>query len=135
VGEGNDGVLDAQGTAAAPITFTSIDAGGAVFWRGIDFNQGSDGSVLDQVIVSHGGSGAGTGNLNFRSGSVVSLGIARLTYSANYAAVVYAGSAPVFLGVVTDRYYALNGQASNPGPGDPAFDCVRDVAADVCTQR
>jgi len=128
-------VLDAQGTAAAPIIFTSIDSGGSVFWRGIDFNQGSDGSVLDQVIVSRGGSASGTGSLNFRSGSIVEVGAVQMTYGANYAAVIYAGSAPMFLGAATERYYASNGQASNPGPGDPSFDCVRDVAADVCTQR
>ena len=135
IGEGNDGVLDAQGTPAAPIIFTSIDSSGSVFWSGIDFNQGSDGSVLDHVMVSRGGSAAGTGNLNFRSGSIVDIGAVQMTYGANYAAVIYAGSAPMFVGPATERYYASNGQVSAPGPGDPSFDCIRDVAADICTER
>jgi hypothetical protein len=135
VGAGNDGALDARGTAAAPITFTSIDTDTPAFWRGIDFNQGSDGSVLDQVIISHGGSSAGTGNVNFRSGSIVDVGAVRFSHSANYAAVIDEGSAPMFVGPATQRYYSANGQAYNPGPGDPSYDCVRDVAADVCTQR
>lgn len=134
VGEGNDGALEARGTAAEPITFTSIDPNSAVFWRGIDFNQGSDGSVLDQVVVSHAGSTTGTGNVNFRSGSVVEVGAVRLTHSANYAAVIDPGSAPMFLGPSAERSYASNGQAYNPGPGDPAYDCILDLAADVCIQ-
>ncbi len=134
VGEGNDGILDAQGTGAEPIVFTSIDTGTPVFWRGIDFNQGADGSVLDHVVVSYGGRSEDSGNVNFRSGSVVTLGVADLTHAEDYAAVIYAGSAPVFTGPSTDRVYMLNGQESIPGAGDPAFDCVRDVAAGECTQ-
>ncbi|MGD8317707.1 MAG: hypothetical protein PVH76_08160, partial [Myxococcales bacterium] len=111
-----------------------IDPNSAVFWRGIDFNQGSDGSVLDQVVVSHAGSTTGTGNVNFRSGSVVEVGAVRLTHSANYAAVIDPGSAPMFLGPSAERSYASNGQAYNPGPGDPAYDCILDLAADVCIQ-
>ncbi|MBW2717639.1 MAG: putative Ig domain-containing protein [Deltaproteobacteria bacterium] len=134
VGDGNDGALDARGTSAQPITFTSIDTVSPVFWRGIDFNQGSNGSVLDWVVVSHGGSGADTGNVNFRTGSAVTVGVVDFTHSVHYAAVIYSGSAPMFTGASTDRVYMLNGQQSNPGPGDPAFDCVRDVAASTCTQ-
>ncbi|MGB5680854.1 MAG: hypothetical protein WBM47_03315, partial [Polyangiales bacterium] len=132
VGEGNDGVLDARGTSANPITFTSIDTVAPVFWRGIDFNQGSDGSMLDHVVVSYGGSSNGTGNVNFRIGSVVTMGAATLSHSEGYAAVVYAGSAPMFTGPPGVRVYELNGQAANPGPGDPAFDCVRDIATSTC---
>jgi hypothetical protein len=40
----------------------------------------------------------------------------------------------MFTGPSTDRVYTFNGQQSIPGDGDPAFDCVRDVAASVCTQ-
>jgi hypothetical protein len=134
VGEGNDGTLDARGTSAEPITFTSIDTISPVFWRGIDFNQGSRGSVLDWVVVSYAGSTDNTGNINFRSGSAVTIGVAELTHSEDYAAVIYSGSAPVFIGPSTDRVYMLNGQQSSPGGGDPAFDCVRDVAGGVCTQ-
>jgi hypothetical protein len=134
VGDGNDGMLDASGTSAEPITFTSIDTVSPVFWRGIDFNQGSAGSVLDWVVVSHGGSGDDTGNVNFRSGSAVTIGAVDFTHSEHYAAVIYSGSAPMFTGPSTDRVYMLNGQQSNPGAGDPAFDCVRDVAASICTQ-
>lgn len=133
VGEGNDGILDARGTSAAPIRFTSIDPIAPVFWRGIEFSQGSDGSIMDWVLVSYGGRSANTGNLNFRSGSVVTVGVAELTHSEDYAAVIYAGSAPVFTGPSSDRAYTLNGQASNPGAGDPLFDCVRDVAAGTCS--
>ncbi len=79
VGEGNEGVLEARGTADDPITFTSIDTASPVFWRGIDFNQGSDGSILDHVVVSYGGRSNGTGNVNFRIGSVVTIGVATLS--------------------------------------------------------
>jgi hypothetical protein len=134
VGEGNDGVLDARGTGTEPITFTSIDTVSPVFWRGIDFNQGSDGSILDRVYISYGGSTENTGNVNFRSGSIVTIGAVVFTHSEDYAAVIYSGSAPMFTGAPTDRLYMFNGQESNPGGGDPAFDCVRDVAALTCTQ-
>ncbi len=134
VGDGNDGMLDARGTSAAPITFTSIDTVSPEFWRGIDFDQGSAGSVLDWVVVSHGGSGADTGNVNFRSGSAVTIGVVDFAHSGHYAAVTYSGSAPMFTGPSTDRVYIRNGQQSNPGAGDPAFDCVRDVAAGTCTR-
>jgi hypothetical protein len=133
VGDGNDGALDAQGTGTQPITFTSIDTVSPVFWRGIDFNQGSDGSVLDHVIISYGGRSENTGNVNFRSGSDVRVGAVTFRHSEDYAAVIYAGSAPMFTGPSSDREYTFNGQESNPGVGDPAFDCVRDVAADTCT--
>jgi hypothetical protein len=134
VGDGNDGVLDAQGTSTDPITFTSLDTATPAFWRGIDFGQGSGGSVLDWVLVSYGGSGADTGNVNFRSGSEVVIGAVTFTHSADYAAVIYSGSAPMFTGPSTDRAYTFNGQRSNPGTGDPTFDCVRDVASSTCTQ-
>jgi hypothetical protein len=133
VGDGNDGALDARGTGTQPITFTSIDTVSPVFWRGIDFNQGSNGSVLDHVIISYGGRSENTGNVNFRSGSAVMVGAVTFTHSEDYAAVIYAGSAPMFTGPSSDRVYTFNGQESNPGVGDPAFDCVRDVAADTCT--
>jgi hypothetical protein len=134
VGEGNDGMLDARGTSVAPITFTSIDTLSPVFWRGIDFNQGSDASVLDWVVISHGGRSDNTGNVNFRSGSSPKIGVVTFTHSEDYAAVIYSGSAPMFTGPPSDRAYTFNGQRSNPGAGDPAFDCVRDVAASTCTQ-
>jgi hypothetical protein len=134
VGDGNDGVLDAQGTSTDPITFTSLDTATPAFWRGVDFGQGSGGSMLDWVIVSYGGSRANTGNVNFRSGSAVVIGAVAFTHSADYAAVIYSGSAPMFTGPSTDRAYTFNGQRSNPGAGDPTFDCVRDVAASSCTQ-
>jgi hypothetical protein len=135
VGDGNDGVLVARGTSAEPIRFTSIDTVSPVFWRGIDFSQGSGGSVLDWVVVSYGGRSDNTGNVNFRSGSAVTIGVVDFTHSEDYAAVIYSGSAPMFTGPSIDRVYMLNGQQSNPGAGDPAFDCVRDVAASICTQR
>jgi hypothetical protein len=133
VGEGNDGVLDAQGTSADSITFTSMDIATPTFWRGIDFAQGSDGSILDHVIVSYGGRSAGTGNVNFRSGSVATIGVVGFIQSEEYGAVIYAGSAPMFTGPSTDRLYIRNGQASVPGAGDPSFDCVRDATAGTCT--
>ena len=72
--------------------------------------------------------------VNFRIGSVVTVGAVTFTHSEDYAAVIYAGSAPMFMGPSTDRVYMLNGQASIPGAGDPAFDCVRDATAGTCTQ-
>jgi hypothetical protein len=121
VGEGGEGLLDAQGTAANQITFTTIDTGTPVYWRGIEFGQGSDGSVLDWATVSYGGRNNNTGNLNFLSGSVVTVGSVTFTHSNNYAGVIYSGSAPVFTGSPTDRVYIFNG-----------FDCIRDVAAGTC---
>ena len=132
VGEGNDGVLDARGTALAPILFTTIDELTPVFWRGIEFSQGSDGSTLDHVIVSYGGRNDNAGNVNFLMGSVVSVGVATFSHAEDYAAVIYSGSAPMFTGPSSDRTYELNGQESIPGAGDPSFDCVRDVAAGTC---
>lgn len=134
IGDGNDGVLDARGTIAEPIAFTSSDTVAPAFWRGIDFEQGSSGSMLDWVTVSYGGASANTGNINFRSGSFVTLGSVTSTYSQNYAGVIFAGSAPMFTGSSSTRVYMHNGQSSIPGVGDPAYDCVRDVAADTCTQ-
>jgi hypothetical protein len=132
VGEGNDGMLDARGTSTAPIVFTSIDTTAPVFWRGIDLNQGADGSTLDHVVVSYGGGGSGTGNVNFRMGAVATIGAATFSHSEQYGATVYEGSAPMFMGPPTSRVYARNGQGSNPGAGDPAFDCVSDVAMGTC---
>jgi hypothetical protein len=134
VGRGNDGMLDARGTSVEPIIFTSIDTVSPVFWRGIDFDQGSEGSVLDWVVVSYGGSTDNTGNINFRSGSAVTIGVVDFTHSEDYAAVIYSGSAPSFTGPPTDRVYMFNGQQSSPGSGDPMFDCVHDVVGGVCTQ-
>lgn len=134
VGEGNEGMLDARGTASAPIVFGSANPSMPAFWRGIDFNQGADGSVLDQVVISHGGSNAGTGNVNFRSGSIVDVGAVRFTHAAGYAATIDSGSAPMFVGPATERFYESNGQASNPGPGDPAFDCILDARVGTCSQ-
>jgi hypothetical protein len=132
VGEGNEGVLDARGTVDDPIVFTTVDTATPTFWDGIDLNQGSDGSVLDHVVVSYGGRRSGTGNVNFRIGSVVSIGTATLSLSEEFAARIDPGSAPTFMGSPSDRVYELNGQASIPGTGDPAFDCVRDVGAGTC---
>jgi len=134
VGDGNDGILDARGTSTEPIVFTSIDTALPLFWRGLDFGQGSHGSILDWVTVSHGGASTNSGNVSFRSGSLVTVGAVTLTQSEDYAAVIYAGSAPAFTGPSSDRAYMLNGQGSNPGVGDPAYDCVRDIVADTCTQ-
>ncbi|MDH3727123.1 MAG: hypothetical protein OER77_06300, partial [Myxococcales bacterium] len=121
IGEGGDGLLDAQGTAADPISFTTIGSTTPVYWRGIEFSQGSDGSVVDWVEVSYGGRNANTGNLNFLSGSLVTVGSVTFTHANNYAGVAYAGSGPVFMGPPTDRVYTFNG-----------FDCIRDVAAGTC---
>ncbi len=123
VGEDGDGLLDAQGTAANEITFTAIDTGMPAYWRGIEFSQGSDGSVLDWVTVSYGGRNNNTGNLNFLAGSVVTVGSVTFTRSNNYAGVIYSGSAPMFTGPPSDRVYTFNG-----------FDCIRDVAAGTCEQ-
>jgi hypothetical protein len=132
VGEGNEGILDARGTVDAPIVFTTTDSATPTFWDGIDFNQGSDGSTIDHVVVSYGGERNGTGNVNFRIGSVVDIGIVTFSHSEEYGALVDPGSAPMFMGPASDRVYELNGQASNPGAGDPAFDCVRNTGTGIC---
>jgi flagellar hook assembly protein FlgD len=60
---GNKGKLVAQGTAEAPIVFTSSQDASARtrgFWNGIVFHPGADpGSVLDHVRVEYAGSGGG----------------------------------------------------------------------------
>ena len=130
-------MLDARGTSVAPITFTSIDTALAcAFWRGIDFQSGVRrlgprlGGHLPRWKRSD-----NTGNVNFRSGSSVMIGARHaFTHSEDYAAVIYSGSAPMFTGPPSDRAYTFNGQRSNPGAGDPAFDCVRDIAASTCMQ-
>jgi hypothetical protein len=132
VGEGNEGILDARGTIDEPIVFTTVDTATPTFWDGIDFNQGSDGSTLDHVVVSYGGRRNNTGNVNFRIGSVVSIGTATLSLSEEFAALIDPGSAPMFMGSSSDRVYELNGQGSIPGAGDPSFDCVRNVATGTC---
>jgi len=132
VGEGNDATLDARGSAEAPIVFTSLDTTTPTFWDGIDFNQGSDGSVLDHVVVSYGGERSGTGNVNFRIGSVVTIGTVTFSLSEEYGARIDTGSAPMFMGAPAARVYELNGQASIPGSGDPAFDCVRNIGTGTC---
>jgi hypothetical protein len=114
--------------------FTSMDVSAPLFWRGIDFNQGSSGSILDHVMIWYGGRTDDTGSVNLRTGSAVTIGEAVFARSRNYAAVVYPGSAPAFTGPPSSRTYVSNGQQSNPGPGDPAFDCVWDIGADLCTQ-
>ncbi len=121
IGEGGDGLLEAQGTVADPIRFTTIDSAMPVYWRGIEFGQGSDGSLIDKAEVSYGGRNVDTGNLSFLSGSLVTVGSVVFTHSNNYAGVAYAGSGPVFVGPPTDRVYTFNG-----------FDCIRDVAAGSC---
>lgn len=121
VGEGGDGILDAQGTMDDPITFTTIDSTSPLYWRGIEFSQGSDGSILDHVAVSFGGRNVNTGNVNFLAGSIVSIGFASFTDANNFAGVIFIGSAPMFIGPPTDRVYSGNGS-----------DCMRDVAAGTC---
>lgn len=121
VGQGGDGILDAQGTAGDPITFTTIDSGTPLYWRGIELSQGSDGSILDHVTISFGGRNNNTGNVNFLAGSIVSVGFASLTNANNFAGVIFVGSAPMFMGLPTDRFYSDNGS-----------DCIRDVAAGTC---
>ena len=135
VGDGNDGILDARGTLSQPIVFTSIDVATPVFWRGLEFAQGSNGSILDKVVLAYGGGNSSIGNLSFRMGSVVSVGAAIFVQGEDYAAVVYPGSAPMFTGPVNDRLYQLNGQGSIPGAGDPSFDCVRDISTGTCEPR
>ena len=105
---GFDDVLKASNTYEAPLQVRASTATGAdLVW----------------VSASYGGRNNNTGNLNFLSGSLVTVGSVAFTHSNNYAGVVHAGSAPVFTGPPTDRVYTFNG-----------FDCVRDVAAGTCEQ-
>ncbi len=121
VGENGDGILDAQGTEADPIVFTTVDSTTPVFWRGLAFGQGSDGSILDRFTVSYGGSVTNTGNLNFLSGSLVTVGAGALTDGNQFAGVISSGAAPSFVGPQSERVYV--GNTSN---------CIRDVAAGTC---
>jgi hypothetical protein len=70
--DGEPGVLIAKGTAAAPIRFIpEVAAATPGYWRGLHFWR-SEGSVLDHVLITHGGSSTtravegaiGVGNLN-----------------------------------------------------------------------
>ncbi|MEM7437675.1 MAG: hypothetical protein AAF436_21155, partial [Myxococcota bacterium] len=121
VGEGGDAILDAQGTADDPVTFTAIDVTTPLYWRGIEFSQGSDGSILDHVVVSFGGRNNNTGNVNFLAGSLVTIGFATFADANNFAGVISTGSAPMFMGPSTDRVYTGNGS-----------DCIRDVSTGTC---
>ena len=69
----------------------------------------------------------GTGNVNFRIGSVVTIGVVTFSHSEDYAAVIdTTGLLRCSRDRPTDRVYELNGQGRIPGAGDPAFDCVRE---------
>jgi hypothetical protein len=54
-----DGALRAQGTAAEPILFTTVDANTPTYWQGLRY-EGSDSAnnVLEHVIVEYAGSDA-----------------------------------------------------------------------------
>ncbi len=124
IGQGNDGMLDARGTAANRVRFTTFDLATPRHWRGIEFGQGSDGSTVDEATVSYGGRNPDTGNLNFLSGSFVTIGSVTFAHSNHYAGVADVGSGPVFIGPSTDRVYTFNG-----------FDCIHDIAAGTCDPR
>ena len=49
------GYLTADGTAGAPIVFTSSDVAGGQLWNGIEFESASANNVLDYVEVSYAG--------------------------------------------------------------------------------
>ena len=135
VGEGNDGVLDARAPAPIRSRFTSMDIATPAFWRGIDFCAGLgriDSRPRDRFLRRSAAPARATSTSEAArwrpSGSCAFM------HSEEYAAVIYAGSAPMFTGPSTDRLYVRNGQASVPGAGDPSFDCVRDATAGTCTQ-
>ena len=121
VGDGGDGILDAQGDPSHPITFTTLDAATPVHWRGMFLGQGSDGSVLDAVTVSFGGRNDNTGNVNFLAGSLVTIGAVSFTDSDNYAGLIFDGGSATFAGSPASRVYSGNG-----------FDCILDVRTRTC---
>jgi len=49
------GTLKAEGTAEKPVVFTSTNSKEAGEWRGLVFESGSGGSILDHVEVAYGG--------------------------------------------------------------------------------
>src|SRR5262249_46171613 len=88
-----DGTLDAQGTAAAPVDFTSYDddasggdtdsngpsSGGPGSWGDLQLNADSTANVLDQVEVLYGG---GTGRAIYDKGGPLTLSNSVVSNSA-----------------------------------------------------
>ncbi|MBN2655929.1 MAG: hypothetical protein JXR86_02640 [Spirochaetales bacterium] len=69
---GTSGSLNAAGTSAAPITFTSR-TGASGYWYGLDFSESASASnILDYCVVEYGGKNSGyTGNINIRAGAAL----------------------------------------------------------------
>ena len=86
------GALNAAGTAAAPILFTSNDPAPVPGkWKGITFNNGTTSALLDHVTVEFGGSN-GIGNLYIYSGSP-SIRNSTIWKSSNYGINVASSNA------------------------------------------
>lgn len=83
-----NGILEAEGTAADPITFTSAQDSGSPGWAGIRLN--SSGSVVNHAAVRHSTQAAA---IRVESGSSPSITNSRITQSL-YGVSVSAGGAP-----------------------------------------
>lgn len=95
------GRLSARGTAAGPITFTSIDAAGS--WRGIGFTDSrSADNVLHYVTIENAGSrgwnGAAysTAALQLEGNTLVDIENSTITGSGGQGINVYAGAQMIF---------------------------------------
>ena len=87
------GALDARGTLAQPILFTSNQAiKSAAFWRALEFTDfAADGvSRIENVTVEYGGSGSAGGITVTRSAPVIRNNVVRFTGSHG----IYANNAP-----------------------------------------
>ena len=68
IGSGTAGILKAQGTTTAPITFTSNSATPAPGqWNGIAFTLTTAASILDRCVIEYGGAGINDTNVRVNS--------------------------------------------------------------------
>ncbi len=63
------GTLIAEGTAEAPVVFTSAIESAPGDWQNLVFEPGSDASVLDHAVVRYGGFANGTGGIEINGAS------------------------------------------------------------------
>jgi len=104
----DDGKLDAQGTAAAPIIFTGAEMVPG-YWQGIQFSfSGIVPNVLNHVVVEYGGGGgasASNGNVEMRCNSsfpsALSMDNTMLNNSAGWGAFLDSTGCDLTLGSVS----------------------------------
>ncbi|HJN72878.1 MAG TPA: hypothetical protein QGF58_02990 [Myxococcota bacterium] len=93
--------LVAQGTEAAPITFTSQESNAAGAWDGVIFygNVEDEQVILEHVVVENGGAGALDGALHFKDAGG-SLDNVEITNSETWGLYIEGDSSPT-LGEIT----------------------------------